>query len=437
MHDSQIQQDRCLEEQHHFNKLQQSLRQLAVTISVASGTVIGIVLGLWGLEYSPSHLNLMVAVILFFALYLSAMYVLWLLDQDLYQRLLSASFLVGLQLELRDKRLAPLHLMMYDRRTSGGAMPAALIYAAPILVYAFATVVSGLLIYCDAEGRESVPGWLALVTVLEAAFGVLVCWLIHQSGKHISSKSARNDYSEALSLTLADDLAYRRRLIRERLRPPSSPLPGVFGVVLTGGSRSGKSSLIDLLRDQGHAVIPQSATAHMQDNQGPRPASIRDAAGHVQFQNDLLKIQFAAEKKAFEAVQKKAGNCAPASNFIFLDRGALDGLAYLRKRLAGLVSVDERKAGESDQMAIDRLVRALEAEAVKGRKDMVFVLESIRPFPPPSECQLSSESESRQMATILYDLYDAHGGNPIWVPYMSPGQRLEFILREIRERQAQ
>ena len=413
-----------MDEQHHFNNLQQSLRMLSATIASVGAAAVALGLGVGGLDSPPSNLHLQATVLLATGIVGAVLYTLWTLDQQLYHRLLSASVLAGLQLELRNPRLAPVHLLMQYRRSTGGATPAFYAYAVPIVGLAVAALVCTALLtrLPVVAGGEVAPPWMcavAAVQVLAAYF--LVKRKMWPEQASIASVAAKSDFSAELKAVFDADTTLLRRLIRERLRAHAPAREGVVGVVLTGGSRSGKSDVVKLLENMGHKVFHEAASKVMDERPELKRSPTTDLAGHVAFQTATVAHQLDEESRLFSGAAAKG----PVS-YVFLDRGTLDAAMYLEHRLKTLgLSAED----------VDRQVRDLERAAMAGKRDAVFVLETVVPFPPATTYQGSTESEARRMTSDLYDFYDRFGADPIWVPLMSPGQRVQFILNALRARQ--
>lgn len=86
--------------------------------------------------------------------------------------------------------------------------------------------------------------------------------------------------------------------------------------VLTGGPGVGKTSLLKKLKDRGFNVVPEVATALIEQsiNQGlPNPAH---SATVAEFQHQIWSTQLHLESEL------------PENQIAFLDRGLLDNLAY-------------------------------------------------------------------------------------------------------------
>jgi predicted ATPase len=111
------------------------------------------------------------------------------------------------------------------------------------------------------------------------------------------------------------------------------PLP--LNVVLTGGPCAGKTSLINRLKTLGFNTIPEQAIRvidRLQSEMGATHFCHWRRRHPFEFQEMILQ----AQRNAEEITQK--------DNMTFLDRGRLDGLAYLSHHGVGLSHAFQDKA---------------------------------------------------------------------------------------------
>jgi CYTH domain-containing protein/predicted ATPase len=125
-------------------------------------------------------------------------------------------------------------------------------------------------------------------------------------------------------------------------RPIHEYLPKkVRSIVLTGGPCSGKSTLMDLFREEHGAVlhcVPETATIVI-DSVGVKPP-VGDPIGMRAFQRTIYRIQHSFEK-ASHSQAFKDGKAA-----LLLDRGTVDGAAYMAKGTDDLALICETTLDE-------------------------------------------------------------------------------------------
>jgi predicted ATPase len=93
-------------------------------------------------------------------------------------------------------------------------------------------------------------------------------------------------------------------------------------VVITGGPGSGKTTVIEALARLGHRTVPEAAIQVISDlnvELGLEGQKRWRATHTERFQERVLERQIELEEA-----------CVQAEGLVFLDRGRLDGLAYLR-----------------------------------------------------------------------------------------------------------
>lgn len=100
----------------------------------------------------------------------------------------------------------------------------------------------------------------------------------------------------------------------------------IYKIVLTGGPCAGKTTVIDVIRNylehKGFCVITVSETATEMINSGITPHNV----GQIAFQQNLLRLQLQKETVFSCCAESYSKNVV-----MILDRGALDGKAYLEE----------------------------------------------------------------------------------------------------------
>lgn len=169
--------------------------------------------------------------------------------------------------------------------------------------------------------------------------------------------------------------------------------------VLSGGPCSGKTTLVNFFKSKGYDVINEVAREVLFNE--------KTSTGEISLdKKDFLLRQFFICSLQLE--KEKTYN--PEKDFVFLDRGFLDGIAYLR--LKSLKS------------------EILEFYAKHYEYDKIFLLDRF-PFESDSERIEASESEAEKIQNELLNVYSEFGYTPIKVPIMPIKERAEFILKHV------
>jgi predicted ATPase len=176
-------------------------------------------------------------------------------------------------------------------------------------------------------------------------------------------------------------------------------------VVITGGPGSGKTTVIEALAGLGYRTVPEAAIQVIEElNQelGLEGQKRWRAAHTGRFQDRVLDLQIELEKK-----------CATAPGFVFLDRGRLDGLAYLRHFGGGASSEQLDRIGEV-------------------RYSHVFLLATLRSFSERGASgRTSQRADSLAIAKRIEEVYRESGYQPVALPQMPPADRVAFIVAKI------
>jgi|SRR3989344_1729985 len=168
--------------------------------------------------------------------------------------------------------------------------------------------------------------------------------------------------------------------------------------VLTGGPCSGKTTLIDELKQRGYPVFPE-------------PARIVIAAELAQGKiiQDILADPRALQHKILAHYLELATE-APKDQILFLDRGIPDVVAYYRKfNLSG----DE----------------VLQKALASVRYRNVFLLDMIE-FANDAE-RYETPQEAAILHRYLRDAYTDQGYDVIEVPVVPVPERADFILKNL------
>jgi predicted ATPase len=170
--------------------------------------------------------------------------------------------------------------------------------------------------------------------------------------------------------------------------------------VITGAACCGKTTLIDLLADQGFQTVPETARELM-EREMARGRTIEEI-----FENG------AAFERVLMDVQQEIEHGLRSADVIFLDRALPDCLTFFR--VFGLNPNE------------------ILAECLHHRYASVFVVDPL-PF------QLDGVRIEDDAFTVVLDEslardYGSLGYHIVRVPVLSPQERLEFVLERLSER---
>jgi len=167
--------------------------------------------------------------------------------------------------------------------------------------------------------------------------------------------------------------------------------------VITGAPSSGKTTLIKLIKDKGFKISAEPARQYIE-------MELAKGLTIPEVQKDLVELN-----KAIAAFHLGIERQLPANDTIFLDRGLPDCLAY------------HRLHGMNPNELLD--------DCFHFRYRSVFILERL-PFQQDGVRYEDDECAEFHQFWLLKD-YRAMGYNPIFVPILSPEERLKFILDKL------
>jgi len=164
--------------------------------------------------------------------------------------------------------------------------------------------------------------------------------------------------------------------------------------VITGPPHSGKTTLINYIREKGHKVIPESARYVLEKT------SVKEML--FKSQKDMIDLQYSLEHiiKGEE---------------VFLDRGMIDYEGY-SKHYNTLLDWDSR------------------TKISASRYDKVFYLDSIEPYEMDGT-RFENRENGRDTFRTIHDCYTKRGMRPEPIPFTSVEDQYNFILGRINERQ--
>lgn len=170
--------------------------------------------------------------------------------------------------------------------------------------------------------------------------------------------------------------------------------------VITGAPSSGKTTVINLIKEKGFNTTPEFARLYI-EREMAKGLTIHDV------QKDLLALQ-----RGIVNFHIKMERELPVNEFLFLDRGFPDCLSY--HRLRGL---------DPNELLIYCFNRHYKLVFILDR--LPFQLDGVR---------YENDALAEFHQSWLHKDYNALGYYPIRVPVLSPKKRLELILGNLAER---
>ncbi len=176
-------------------------------------------------------------------------------------------------------------------------------------------------------------------------------------------------------------------------------------VVITGGTFSGKTTLVRALSERGFRTVPEAAIQVIEELiplMGVEEQVRWRQANPIEFQMRVLQRQIELEAAV-----------GPGEFPVFFDRGRPDGVAYMR--LGG------HALPAALQSALDDLPY--------GR---VFLLETLAEFDQRSDSGRTSDRErSLRTRDHLRDVYNESGYEPVLLPEMALAKRVATVLSHL------
>jgi predicted ATPase len=170
--------------------------------------------------------------------------------------------------------------------------------------------------------------------------------------------------------------------------------------VITGAPCCGKTTLIDLLADQGFQTVAETARQHFEREMAKGRTIAEMRANGTALERDLLDVQLRIEREL------------RATDVAFLDRAVPDSLSFCR--------------------AFGRNPNEFLAECFHHRYASVFVLDRL-----PFQRNGTRTKDDAAIAGFLDEWhardYGALGYNVVRVPVLSPQERLAFVLENLSE----
>lgn len=195
----------------------------------------------------------------------------------------------------------------------------------------------------------------------------------------------------------------------------SDKKPKLRKYVLTGGTSVGKTTIIDLLARLDHPTFPEFSRIII-NRELKKEDGVLPWTKPAMFQDMYAKEQV-REEMDIEKYLHKAHDGTDEKDYIFLDRCIVDGIAFCQH--AKVPIPDE----------INNHVQKLRLEGQDY--DLVFILGPLNTY-HFDEGRVLKPEESLSIQATLEKVYADYGYKLIAVPFMTPMQRVEFILEKVK-----
>ena len=168
--------------------------------------------------------------------------------------------------------------------------------------------------------------------------------------------------------------------------------------VITGGPGVGKSTVIKLLSDKGYMTVSETARSVIERNL-KRKSDILPWKDWLGFQKEVCAKQLSIEEKL------------PKNRIVFLDRGCLDSLAYVKLH-----------GGKPSEELLN----------IRLDYSKVFLLEPLGDF-KTDNCRKEDKKTALRIHELIKEAYA--GYELVTIPAVSPEERVLMILNCIKDKQ--
>ena len=177
-------------------------------------------------------------------------------------------------------------------------------------------------------------------------------------------------------------------------------------IVITGGPGSGKTTLVEALGERGYPTVPEAAIQVI--------AELNEELGLEQQKRWRLADPVAFQRRVFaRQLEHERGIDGALGELVFLDRGLLDGLGYLRH------------FGQE-------LPPDLEEAARVVRYDAVFFLDTLTDFVQREGTgRMSGRTDSLAIGERILEVYRERGYDVVRVPELSVADRMAWVLGRV------
>jgi len=166
--------------------------------------------------------------------------------------------------------------------------------------------------------------------------------------------------------------------------------------VITGGPSTGKTTLLTELEKLGYKTLPEAARSWIDENLAKGVSVEQLRANEQHFQEDVVRLKQRIEARL------------DPSEILFFDRGMHDTIAYM----------------QFYHYNIEPWVEAFTAHAQYKK---VFLLEPLRQY-TQDYARTEDKDFTEHITKLLRDSFATHGMEPIYVPAVSPKERVAFVL---------
>ncbi|MFA5084404.1 MAG: ATP-binding protein [Candidatus Paceibacterota bacterium] len=165
--------------------------------------------------------------------------------------------------------------------------------------------------------------------------------------------------------------------------------------VITGGPCCGKTTTIGLLKKIGFPVLNETAREVLNENKRRK-----NPRNFLEMEIEIFERQLEKEKSAKDSK-------------IFMDRSALDALAY-------------------SKLMLEKIPEQFLNHDFSGKYDLIFLLEML-PFEKDSVRVEKDGKEAQKIHEEICSAYLNRGYKPIIVPLLDKKERVDFILNQIKK----
>lgn len=167
-------------------------------------------------------------------------------------------------------------------------------------------------------------------------------------------------------------------------------------IVITGGPSVGKTTIVSGVAERGFPFVQEFATQIIKEG------VFLPWVDRCSFQDEVLRRQCAAERELDEVTGP-----------VFLDRGLFDGEAYYIY----------------DRLEIPARFSQLDA----SKYTLAFLVEPLNLF-DKTEVRREDLEFTHKISVILENCYSSRGVEVVRVPAMTPEERVDFVIAEVRKR---
>ena len=186
----------------------------------------------------------------------------------------------------------------------------------------------------------------------------------------------------------------------------------IFKCVLTGSTCVGKTTVIHILRERGYTTVQEFSRTLIEEQQQAN-SDILPWINPQAFQDLYIERQSKEELQIDSRLRNES-----IEPVLFMDRCIIDAEAFCV--FAGVTISD----------TLNQHTETLKTH--NATYNLIFILEHLESYTLDSG-RVINEEESRKIQELIRQAYKRRGYTLVSVPYMSPEERVEFILAKTRE----